>query len=66
MVTFQIPGMTCGGCARAITNAVHDLDPKARIDADVIKREIKVASTVAADEIVRALANAGYPAAARS
>jgi copper chaperone len=32
---FNIPDMSCGGCAHAITRAVTGLDPAARVDVDV-------------------------------
>ena len=31
---FHIETMTCGGCVRSVTKAIHNLDPAARISAD--------------------------------
>ncbi len=32
MQTFRVPDMTCGGCVRAITNAVKEADPAANVE----------------------------------
>ena len=31
MIQFDIPGMTCGGCARSVTKAIHSIDADARV-----------------------------------
>jgi len=34
MYQFHVPGMTCGGCARAVTNAIKAIDPAAEVTTD--------------------------------
>lgn len=62
MLRFHVPNMTCGGCARAVTKALQNVDAAARIEADPARHEIRIETT--ADEFVlqAALEKAGYPA----
>ena len=57
---FNIPTMSCGHCVKAVTQAVHDVDPQARVDVNLDTKQVKVDSTAEQDRIVRALAEAGY------
>lgn len=59
---FHVDDMTCGSCVKRITMAISGLDPDARIEADTVARRIKVATTVSADAVIRALADDGYVA----
>lgn len=59
---FRIENMTCGGCARAVTAAIHDIDPDAKVDVAPDDRLIVVSSRAGADQISAALADAGFPA----
>lgn len=63
MHRFHLPTMTCGGCLKAVTRAIHALDAEARVEGDLNTRTIAVASRRAADDLMKALAAAGYPAA---
>lgn len=60
MQEFQIPNMSCGHCVRAITEAVQALDPAAKVQTDVAKRQVQVDSTVPREALVQQLNNAGY------
>ena len=60
MQAFQIPNMSCGHCVRAITEAVQALDPAAKVETDVAKRQVQVDSTVPREALVQQLNNAGY------
>ena len=62
MYVFHIPGMTCGGCLRAVTRAVQALDPQARVEADLETRTVKVISRQSEASLLGALSNGGYPA----
>ena len=35
MPTFDVRGMTCGHCVKAVTASIHELDPAARVDVDL-------------------------------
>ncbi|WP_395021369.1 heavy-metal-associated domain-containing protein [Dongia sp.] len=62
MLRFNIPNMTCGGCARSVTKAVHNVDAKARIEADPAAREVRIESSADQHTLLSALAAAGFPA----
>ena len=59
---FQIPNMSCGGCARSVTRAIEFVDANARIAIDQARREVEVSTDLPRHQIVAALAAAGYPA----
>lgn len=57
---FQVPNMTCGGCARAITRAVQAVDPTAVVDADPATKRVIVQTRVEEAAIAAAMTDAGY------
>lgn len=60
---YRIENMTCGGCARAITAAIRELDPNARVEADPPNRTVRI-ETLRPEPAVRAvLVEAGFPPA---
>lgn len=60
MLDFQVDGMTCGGCARAITNAVKSVDAAANVQVDLAAKRVTVQSTADATKIQSAIEEAGY------
>ena len=60
---FHIPNMSCGGCARSVTRAIQSVDANARITIEQASREIEISTDLPRQQIVAALAAAGYPAA---
>lgn len=61
MFQFNVPAMTCGGCARAITRAVQTVDPAAIVDADPATKRVSIRSVAEEASITAAMAEAGYP-----
>lgn len=59
---YHIQDMTCGGCARAVTATIKDLDENAVVSIDVEARRVDVESSSTNDAIRQALAEAGFPA----
>jgi len=57
---FAIPDMTCGGCARAITRAVTQLDPHATLELDLPVKAVRIASTLPAQRLVETIEAAGF------
>ena len=57
---FNIPDMSCGGCANAITRALTDLDAAATLEADVAAKIVKVTSTLAPGQLIEAIEAAGF------
>lgn len=64
MVRFEVKGMTCGGCARSITNAIESVDPAAKITTDVPQRLVTVETNAEEASIIEVIREAGYEAQA--
>ncbi|MDT3679216.1 MAG: cation transporter [Burkholderiaceae bacterium] len=62
MTTFDVKGMTCGHCVKAVTQAVHEVDAQAKVEIDLAAGKVQVDSTMPAPAIERAIAEAGYEA----
>lgn len=61
---FQVTGMTCGHCERAVHNALQQLDPQAQIDIDRASGKVCVRNTqMAQDLFAQAIADEGYTVA---
>lgn len=63
MLELNLPGMTCGGCARGVTAAIKSVDPKAEVVTDVASRTVRVETSAKSEAIKAAVAEAGYTAA---
>ncbi len=61
--TFNVQGMTCGHCERAVTQAVQSVDPQARITIDRASGRVDVQSDQPHEAIARAIAEEGYAVA---
>lgn len=53
--------MSCGGCARSVTQVLLSVDPQARVETDPPRREARVESTLDKRAFLAALSEAGYP-----
>ncbi|WP_413494550.1 heavy-metal-associated domain-containing protein [Morganella psychrotolerans] len=62
MISFTIPNMTCGGCAKSVTKALSDVDGQAQIETKPATRTVKIKSNIAESTFRTALSAAGYPA----
>ena len=60
---FEVKGMTCGHCERAVTNAVQELDPQAVVAIDRAHNRVDVTSTQPRDALAAAIAYEGYTVA---
>ena len=60
MLEFTIPAISCGHCVRAVTEAVHAVDPKAQVQVDLARKHVQVQTEAARAAVVAALAEAGY------
>ncbi len=52
--------MTCGHCVRAVTEAVQQVDPAAKIKVDLKAGQARVESTAPAGKLEDAIRDAGY------
>ncbi|HZZ02371.1 heavy-metal-associated domain-containing protein [Paraburkholderia sp.] len=57
---LEIPDMSCGGCANAITRAVTGLDPAATLEVEVPVKIVTVTSTLPPARIIEAIEAAGF------
>ncbi|MNV56684.1 Copper chaperone CopZ [compost metagenome] len=62
MQVFNVQGMTCGHCVKAVTRAVQEQDAEARIEIDLAGKLGKVQSELAAEQILAAIREEGYQA----
>ena len=64
--TFQVQGMTCGHCERAVTQAVQQqqVDPNAQVRIDRASGKVDVDSTAPREALAAAIAEEGYTVAA--
>ena len=60
MIDFRVQGMTCGGCARGVTNALHRVDADAVVNVDLPSKTVSVNSTADAQLLKQAIEKAGF------
>lgn len=65
MIEFQVEGMSCGHCVRAVTQALQEVDAAAGVTVDLATQRIKVESAIDAATLSGAIVEAGYPVLAR-
>ena len=58
--TFDVKGMTCGHCERAVTQAVKAVDPAAEVKIDRSAGKVEVQTTQPREQIAQAIAEEGY------
>jgi copper chaperone len=64
MLEFTVPAISCGHCVRAVTEAVHEVDPKAEVQVDLGRKHVQVQTQAARTAVAAALTEAGYAPAA--
>jgi copper chaperone len=57
---FDVEGMSCNHCAKAVTRAVQALDPQAQVVVDLNGKKVEVESVQAREAIAQAIADEGY------
>lgn len=63
MLEYTVPALSCGHCARAVTEAVHEVDPDARVEVDLTAKQVRVETRESTERVQAALSEAGYPPA---
>lgn len=61
---FQVENMTCAHCERVIRRALAALAPEASVDVDLRGRFVEVTGALSAEQVMQAIAEAGYSAVA--
>lgn len=60
---FEVQGMTCGHCERAVTAAIQALDPQANVQIDRSQHRVTVESNQPREALAAAIAEEGYSVA---
>ena len=62
--TFQVQGMTCGHCERAVVHAVRQVDTDALVKVDLATGQVIVESDKSREALANAIQEEGYTVAA--
>ncbi|PIQ52079.1 MAG: heavy metal transport/detoxification protein [Comamonadaceae bacterium CG12_big_fil_rev_8_21_14_0_65_59_15] len=62
--TFNVQGMTCEHCEKAVVRAIRQLDRAAEVVADRLQNRVEVNSSLAPEALKQAIADEGYTVAA--
>ena len=62
MQVFNVQGMSCGHCVKAITQALQAKDPAASVRIDLVAKEVGVESALSADQVIAVITEEGYEA----
>lgn len=57
---LTVSGMSCGHCERAITQALLQMDPQAKVQIDRQRSSVQVDSEQPRDKLAQAIAEEGY------
>ncbi|MGE4404865.1 heavy-metal-associated domain-containing protein [Pseudomonas sp.] len=60
MQVFNVTGMTCGHCERAVIQAIQALDPAAQVQVDLAAGTVRVDSALDGQAIRAAIEEEGY------
>jgi copper chaperone len=60
MTQYRVNGMTCQGCANAVTNAIKAAAPEAQVKVDLAAKMVTVDGQVAAATVAAAVKDAGF------
>ena len=58
--TYRVLGMTCDGCAKAVTNAIKTAAPEAAVEVDLDGKRVTVEGADDDGAIQRAVESAGF------
>ncbi len=61
--TFTVTGMTCGHCEKAVTRAIHQIDPQAQIVIDRAANRVEVQTEQPREMVSKAIVEEGYAVA---
>lgn len=60
---FQVSGMTCGHCERAVQNAIAEVDAQAQTSIDRASGKVVVQSEASREALSQAIREEGYTVA---
>jgi copper chaperone CopZ len=59
-IQFDVPDMDCEACVRSITEALHKIDPKAEVVADLTTKRVMIGADIDAGQAAEAIEAAGF------
>ena len=62
MQIFNVQGMSCGHCVKAVTQALQAVDAGARVEIDLASGRVSVQSTQPVELLLAAIRDEGYEA----
>ncbi|AHG39392.1 copper chaperone CopZ [Pseudomonas syringae CC1557] len=62
MQLFNVQGMTCGHCVRAVTEAIKHEDAAAEVQVELASKQVKVQSSLSPEQIIGLIDQEGYQA----
>jgi copper chaperone len=60
MITLNVEGMTCGGCAASVEKVIKKADPAAQVQVDLATGIVKAETVAAAEQLAKAITAAGF------
>ena len=66
MQVFQVQGMSCAHCVRAITQVLQGADAAAVVEVDLASGEVRVTGTLSNEQIAALIAAEGYEVSVRN
>ena len=60
MQVFNVEGMTCGHCVKAVTQAIKNQDPAAEVTVDLAAKQVSVQSQLSPEVIAGLIREEGY------
>jgi copper chaperone len=60
VASYKVGGMTCGGCARSVTNAIVKAAPAAKVTVDLSGGTVTVDGGIPTDAVRHAIETAGF------
>ncbi|KRB78822.1 heavy-metal-associated domain-containing protein [Noviherbaspirillum sp. Root189] len=61
MYELQVEGMSCNHCINAVTQAVQDVDPTAKVNVVLAEQKVSISSEADIERIKSSVEEAGYP-----
>lgn len=62
MTTLSVPDMSCGHCKASVETALGTVPQVGTVKVDLTTRRVEVTGPALADDLLKALDAAGYPA----
>ncbi len=59
-LVFQVKGMSCGHCVRAVTKSLQQRDPQAQVEVDLPTGRVTIRSTLSREAAAAAIDEEGY------